>query len=54
MKFYEYINKRLCELNVKKCFGVPGSYIMPIWDNLDKLEVVLCTNEQDASYIASC
>lgn len=53
MKFFEYISKRLNELNVKKCFGIPGSYIMPIWDNLKDIDIVLCTNEQDASYIAT-
>lgn len=54
MKFYEYIKKRLKSLNVSRCFGVPGSYIMPIWDNMNEIEVTVCTNEQDASYIASC
>lgn len=34
-------------------FGVPGSYIMPIWQNLKKNDIILCTNEADAGYIAT-
>lgn len=34
-------------------FGVPGSYIMPIWQNLKKNNIILCTNEADAGYIAT-
>ena len=52
MKVYEYISKKIKENGVTNVFGVPGSYIMPIWQNID-IPITLCTHEGDASYIAS-
>lgn len=53
MKLYEYIDKCLDMLGVDKIFGVPGSLIMPIWQGLKNKEIVLCSHEQEATYIAT-
>lgn len=53
MKLYEYVNDCFRRYGCKKVFGVPGSLIMPIWQNIeDNTEIVLCSHEQEASYIA--
>ena len=43
----------LRRFGVEKVFGVPGSLIMPIWQNIKSAELVLCSHEQEASYIAT-
>lgn len=53
MKLYEYIDKCFIELGIEKVFGVPGSLIMPIWQGITKAEVILCSHEQEASYLAT-
>ena len=52
MKVYEYISNKLKENGCKRAFGVPGSYVMPLWQNID-MPITLCVHEGDASYIAS-
>ena len=52
MKVYEYISNRLKENGCKRAFGVPGSYIKPLWQNID-IPMTLCVHEGDAGYIAS-
>jgi len=53
MKLYEFLNNCIASLGGKKAFGVPGSYIMPIWQNLGGVDIVTCTSEGDAAYIAT-
>ena len=53
MRFYEYINETLKAYGCRKAFGVPGKLVMPIWQNLDGIEIVLCSHEQEASYAAT-
>lgn len=53
MKFYEYINNTLKAYGCHKAFGVPGGQIKPIWQNLKDIEIILCSHEQEASYVAS-
>ncbi len=53
MKFYEYINYTLKSYGCRKVFGVPGSQVKPIWQNLNDLEIILCSHEQEASYAAT-
>lgn len=53
MKLYEYINNTLKSYGCRKVFGVPGSQVKPIWQNLKDLEIVLCSHEQEASYAAT-
>lgn len=53
MKFYEYINNTLKAYGCRKAFGVPGSLVMPIWQNLPDIEMILCSHEQEASYVAT-
>lgn len=53
MKLCEYIDKCLSDIGVKKIFGIPGSLIMPVWQNLSDKEIVLCSHEQEASYVAT-
>lgn len=53
MKFYEYINNTLKAYGCRKAFGVPGSQVKPIWQNLKDIEIVLCSHEQEASYVAT-
>lgn len=53
MKFCEYIKQRLLELGYSTIFGVPGSYIMPIWQQFgNNIKVVLARNEAGAAYMA--
>lgn len=53
MKLYECIDKYILEFGIKKIFGVPGSLIMPIWQNIKSAELILCSHEQEASYLAT-
>lgn len=53
MKFYEYINNTLKAYGCRKAFGVPGSQVKPLWQNLKDIEIVLCSHEQEASYAAT-
>lgn len=53
MKFYEYINNTLKAYGCHKVFGVPGGQVKPIWQNLKDLEIILCSHEQEASYVAT-
>lgn len=53
MRFYEYINNTLKAYGCRKAFGVPGSLVMPIWQNLKDIEIILCSHEQEASYAAT-
>lgn len=53
MKFYEYINITLKEYGCRKVFGVPGGQVKPIWQHLKDLEIILCSHEQEASYVAT-
>ena len=53
MKFYEYINNTLKAYGCRKAFGVPGGQVKPIWQNLKDLEIILCSHEQEASYVAT-
>jgi acetolactate synthase I/II/III large subunit len=53
MKFYEYINNTLKAYGCRKVFGVPGSQVKPLWQNLKDLEIILCSHEQEASYAAT-
>ena len=53
MKLYECIDKYIGEFGVKKIFGVPGSLIMPVWQNIHSAELILCSHEQEASYLAA-
>lgn len=53
MKFYEYINKTLRDYGCRKAFGVPGGQVKPIWQNLKDVEIILCSHEQEASYVAT-
>lgn len=53
MKFYEYICSCLNAYGCKQAFGVPGSLIMPVWQNLAGITLTLCSHEQEAGYVAS-
>jgi len=53
MKFYEYINDTLKSYGCRKVFGVPGSQVKSLWQNLNDVEIVLCSHEQEASYVAT-
>ena len=53
MKLCEYIDCCLTKLGVEKIFGIPGSLVMPIWQNLNDKEIILCSHEQEASYVAT-
>lgn len=52
MKICEYIARFLKQHGVKDVFGVPGSWIMPIWQELGGI-IHLCNNEADAAYMAT-
>lgn len=53
MKFCEYIYKRLNQMNYDYVFGVPGSYIMPIWQVFKGLpKLVLARHESGAAFMA--
>lgn len=52
MKLYEFIDECLYHIGVEKVFGIPGSLIMPVWQNLKHHDIVLCNHEQEASYVA--
>lgn len=53
MKLYEYIDECIQKFGIRKAFGVPGSLVMPIWQNIKSVELVLCSHEQEASYLAT-
>lgn len=53
MKLYEIIDEYISEFGIKKIFGVPGSLIMPVWQNIQSAELILCSHEQEASYLAA-
>lgn len=53
MKFYEYIDNTLKAYGCRKAFGVPGSQVKPMWQNLKDIEIILCSHEQEASYVAT-
>lgn len=51
--FKEYIANKLEEIGISHVFGVPGSYIMPIWQSLaDKFEIILACHETGAGFMA--
>ena len=52
MNLYEFIDECLCRVGVENVFGIPGSLIMPIWQNIKNKNIVLCSHEQEASYVA--
>lgn len=52
MRFYKFLDICFSKVGITKAFGVPGSLIMPIWQNLEETEIVLCSHEQEAAYIA--
>ncbi len=52
MKVCEYYAKFLKEKHVKDIFGIPGSLIMPLWQQSGSM-LHLCTNEVEACYIAT-
>ncbi len=53
MVFSEYINMRLRELGYKVVFGVPGDYIMPLWQTFTGTpRLVLARHESGAAYMA--
>ena len=52
MKVSEYVAHFLNEKGVRFVFGVPGSYIMPVWQQLGS-QIHLCSSEADAAYIAA-
>ena len=53
MKLCEYINECLNEIGVEKVFGVPGALVMPVWQSISSAEIILCSHEQEASYVAA-
>lgn len=53
MKLCEYIDYCLTKLRIEKVFGIPGSLVMPIWQSLVDKEIILCSHEQEASYVAT-
>lgn len=53
MKLCEYIDYCLTRLGVEKVFGIPGALVMPIWQNLNNKDIILCSHEQEASYVAT-
>jgi acetolactate synthase-1/2/3 large subunit len=51
--FGEYIVARLGELRYDAAFGVPGSYVMPLWQAFrERPRLVLATHEGAAAYMA--
>ena len=54
MKFKEYIYNRISELSCRFTFGVPGYYIMPLWQCFTEQtpQMVLATHEASAVYMA--
>lgn len=52
MKLCEYIDNCLNDLGIEKVFGIPGSLVMPIWQSITQAEIILCSNEQEATYVA--
>lgn len=53
MKLCEHVNECLNRIGVEKVFGVPGSLIMPVWQSISDAELILCSHEQEASYVAT-
>ncbi|MBE6051249.1 MAG: thiamine pyrophosphate-binding protein [Clostridium sp.] len=53
MKFCEYIYNRLNQMNYDYVFGLPGYYIMPIWQMFEKSpKMVLSRHESGAVFMA--
>lgn len=53
MKFCEYISKRLENLGCTYVFGLPGSYIMPIWQAVGSTsKLILSRHESGSAYMA--
>lgn len=53
MKFCEYIYKRLNSLEYNYVFGVPGSYIMPLWQSFKgEPQIILGRHESGAAFMA--
>lgn len=52
MKTFELIDILFQKLGIDVVFGVPGYQIMPIWQNISKAKIILCSHEQEASYAA--
>lgn len=53
MKLYHFIDECLSRIGVEKVFGIPGALVMPIWQNITYKEIILCSHEQEASYVAT-
>ena len=53
MKLFNYIDLCFEKFGIKRVFGVPGSLIMPIWQNITNADIMLCSHEQEASYVAT-
>lgn len=53
MKLCEFVNECLIKYGCSKVFGVPGSLIMPIWQSITESNLILCSHEQEASYVAT-
>lgn len=53
MKLCEFVDCCLSSIGVEKIFGIPGALVMPIWQNLKDKDIVLCSHEQEASYVAT-
>lgn len=52
MKAFEFVSHCLRAYGCEIVFGVPGSLVMSIWQNLSGIEIVLCSHEQEAAYAA--
>ena len=53
MKLCEYVNDCFRLYGCEKVFGIPGSTVMPIWQSITGADVVLCSHEQEAAYVAT-
>ena len=53
MRLCEFVDKCLSDIGVDKVFGIPGALIMPVWQNITDKEIVLCSHEQEAAYVAT-
>lgn len=54
MKFAEYVYKRLQEIGCDYAFGIPGSYIAPIWQSFkESAKLILARHESGAAFMAN-
>lgn len=53
MKLCKFVDLCLSTIGVDKIFGIPGALIMPVWQSITNKEVILCSHEQEASYVAT-